>query len=124
MRDDANCVPDFDTATVPDALAPDRPDDLPVIVTRRRLMRLVVVACEAGNRFANDASGVDPVAWMLAPRRLLAGAAPIDACLDLDEATRAVLLLGLGIGFDADREAFEALLSVNDDEECELEEAA
>lgn len=122
MREDAHCVPDLDTPAVPDALAPDRADDDAIVVTRRRLLRLVVVACEAGGRFANDASGVDPVAWMLAPRRLLAGVAPIDACLDLAEAERAVLLLGLGVGLDADRAAFDELM--RDDGEVELEEAA
>lgn len=122
MRHDPLSITNLDTAMVPDALAPDHTADVPVVVTRRRLLRLVIVACEAGGRFANDASDVDPVAWMLAPRRLLAGAAPIDACLELDEAERAVLLLGLGIGLDADRDAFDELMQ--DDEEVELEEAA
>lgn len=121
MRDHVDCVSDLDTAEVPDAFSPDRPDDAGIMVTRRRLLRLVIVACEAGNRFANDDAGIDPVAWMLAPRRLLAGAAPLDACLELDEAERAILLLGLGIGLDADRAAFDALM---DDVEMELEEAA
>lgn len=122
MSDHADCVPDLDTAGVPDALSPDHPDDAVVVVTRRRLLRLVIVACEAGGRFANDDAGIDPVAWMLAPRRLLAGAAPLDACLSRDEAERAILLLGLGIGLDADRTAFDALIT--DDAEMELEEAA
>lgn len=122
MRYEADCIPDLDTHAVPDALAPDHADDAPIIVTRRRLLRLVIVASEAGARFSHHVSGVDPVAWMLAPRRLLAGAAPIDACLELEEAERAVLLLGLGVGLDADRAAFDELMQ--DDEEVVLEEAA
>lgn len=122
MRHDALSIQNHDTAMVPDALAPDHAADVPVVVTRRRLLRLVIVACEAGGRFANDTSDIDPVAWMLAPRRLLDGSAPIDACLELEEAERAILLLALGVGLDADRDAFNELM--HDDEEVELEEAA
>lgn len=116
---------DTDTDLVPNAMAPDSADDAAIVVTRRRLLRLVIVAAEAGARFANDNCDVDPVAWMLAPRRLHDGVAPIDACLNLEEAERAVLLLGLGVGLDADRTAFDALLADDgDDDPFELEEAA
>lgn len=116
---------DSDTDLVPDAMAPDAADDAPIVVTRRRLLRLVIVAAEAGARFTNDNCDVDPVAWMLAPRRLHDGVAPIDACLDLAEAERALLLLGLGVGLDADRVAFDALLDDDlEDDSVELEEAA
>jgi len=82
----------------------------------------VLVATEVAARFERDESDVDPVAWMLAPRRLHAGRAPLDACLELEECTRALLLHGLGLGLDADRATFdEALL---DDAPVRLEEAA
>lgn len=107
---------------IPDALACDDPGDETVVVTRRGLVRIALVASEAAMRFQRDGVRQDPVAWMLAPRRLLAGRAPIDACLELSECERALMLHSLGIGLDADRAAFDrALMPMR---EAVFEEAA
>lgn len=103
---------------VPDALAQDEA----LTVTRRRLVRIALVATETALRFQRDGIRHDPVAWMLAPRSLLAGRAPIDACMDLEECERALLLHSFGIGLDADRASFDqALMPQLEDA---LEEAA
>lgn len=107
---------------VPAALDRDDDADGIVVVTRRRLVRIALVAAETALRFERDAIPVDPVAWMLAPRRLLAGRAPIDACLSLEECERALLLHSLGLGLDADRAAFDEALMPPP--EARLEDAA
>jgi hypothetical protein len=92
-----------------DPLDQDSHDDALLVTTRRGLLRVALVAAETASRFVREAEDVDPMAWMLAPRRLFAGRAAIDACLDRDECLRGILLHGLSIGLDADPDEIDAL---------------
>lgn len=94
-----------------DPLDPDADGDAVVETTRRGLLRLVLVAAETATRFAREGLPVDPVAWMLSPRRLFDGRNAIDACLERDECLRAVLLHGLSMGMDADADEMDALIA-------------
>ena len=94
----------------PDPLDEDAWDDDRVVVTRRRLVRLALVAAETGARFQRDGIAHDPMAWMLAPRRAFAGRAPLDACLDLEDCTRALVIHGLGFALDPTVEEIDDLL--------------
>ncbi|WP_306286267.1 hypothetical protein [Sphingomonas sp. Ant20] len=95
---------------MPDPLDPDSGEDLPLLVTRRRLIRLALVAAETGARFQREGLDQDPVAWMLAPRELFGGRDGIEAALGLDGCLRAILLHGLSIGLDADPATVDDLL--------------
>ncbi|WP_210358329.1 hypothetical protein [Sphingomonas beigongshangi] len=97
-----------------DPLEPDSPDDRGLIVTRRGLCRLVTVAAEVGARFQREAERTDPVAWMLAPRRLFGGAAAVEACLRHEHFYRALVLHGLSLGVDADPGGFPVLAQAQD----------
>ena len=99
---------------MPDPLDPDSGQDLPLLVTHRRLIRLALVAAETGARFQREGLDQDPVAWMLAPRELFGGRDGIEAALGLDGCLRAILLHGLSIGLDADPAVVDDLLA--DDE--------
>jgi len=94
-----------------DPLDPDTDDDLPVVVTRRQLIRLAVVSTEVGARFQRDAVDVDSMAWMLAPRALFEGRDAIDASLEQSHCIRALILHGLGLGLDARPEDIDDLLN-------------
>lgn len=96
---------------MPDPLDPDSGQDLPLLVTRRRLIRLTLVAAETGARFQREGLDQDPVAWMLAPRELFGGRDGIEAALRLDGCLRAILLHGLSIGLDADPAVVDDLLA-------------
>ena len=93
-----------------DPLDPDAIDDADVIATRRGLTRLALIAAETGARFQREGEGLDPMAWMLAPRRLFDGATAIDACLAREGFMRALLLHGLALGLDAEPSQIDALL--------------
>lgn len=110
------------SATVVDPLDADRIDDDVVVTTRRGICRVALVAAETADRFRRDGLGYDPMAWMLAPRRLFLGGAALDACLDRDACERAVLVHGLGLGLDADP-AEVAALGDGADEPMDEEEA-
>lgn len=94
-----------------DPLDPDEADDEIVVTSSRRLLRVAVAAADAGARFANEEAGVDPAAWMLAPRVLFGGRPAIEACQDLEGFCRSIVLHGLNLGVDADPDAVDALLS-------------
>lgn len=94
-----------------DPLDEDTVSDQPVTTSHRGLARLALVAAEAGARFQREDVGHDPMAWMLAPRRLFHGASALEACLDRDNCLRAVLLHGLSIGLDAAPGRMDALLA-------------
>jgi hypothetical protein len=94
-----------------DPLDPDRATDAPVVTTRRGLTRLALVAAETGARFQREATPHDPMAWLLAPRRLFAGAAAVEACLERDHCLRAILLHGLALGLDASPTTIDALIA-------------
>jgi hypothetical protein len=109
------------TALFPDPLDDDELDDEMVITTRRAIGRVALVATEAATRFQRDGLEHDPMAWMMAPRKLFAGAAAIDACRDRDACMRGIVLHGLGLGMDADSEAVDSLLASDDDEDHEFQ---
>ena len=99
-----------------DPLDADRADDVAVAATRRSLCRVALIASEVGARFQRENTDCDPMAWMLTPRRLFSGGAAIEACLDRDNFSRALLLHGLGIGMDAEPGEIDGLLDNNDGE--------
>ena len=92
-----------------DPADPDLPTDVPVVTTRRGLCRMAMVAADAATRFQRDGVDVDPVAWMLAPRKLFGGATALEACLGHNHFMRASLLHGLAIGLDAEPSEIDAL---------------
>jgi hypothetical protein len=97
-----------------DPMDRDEPSDEPVVTTRRRLLRLSILATEVGARFAREGIGHDPAAWMLTPRMAFGGARPIEACQDLHDFGRAILLHGLGLGLDADPNVLDEFLAEDD----------
>ena len=101
----------------PDPLDEDVRDDDRIVVTRRRLIRLALVAAETGARFQRDGIAHDPMAWMLAPRRAFAGRAPLDACLDLEDCTRALVIHGLGFALDPTVDEIDDLLGDDEDDD-------
>lgn len=105
-------------AIVCDPLDEDVESDATYLVSERSLVRLALVASEVGARFQRDGVKHDPMAWMLAPRRMFDGRPAITACLDLEDCTRAILLHGLSLGLDAAPEDLDALAAddVSDDD--------
>ncbi|UYY76855.1 hypothetical protein [Sphingomonas sp. R1] len=101
----------------PDPLGLDDRNDPPILVTRRRLIRLAIVAAETGARFQREGLEHDPVAWLLAPLALFDGADAINASLELAGCKRAILLHGLGIGLDADPSLLDDLLEQESEEQ-------
>ncbi len=99
-----------------DPLDPDTSTDALIVTTRRGLLRLALVASETASRFAREQVAIDPMAWMLAPRRIFGGRAAIDGCLAREECLRAVVLHGLSMGLDADPAEIDALADEDDDE--------
>ncbi len=93
-----------------DPLDADSPFDDVVITTSRALCRLALVATETGARFQREAEPHDPMAWLLAPRRLFGGSTALDACLQREHFMRALLLHGLSLGLDADPDEIDDLL--------------
>lgn len=100
-----------------DPLDADRPDDITVSATRRSLCRVALIASEAGARFQRESAACDPMAWMLAPRKLFGGGAALEACLNRDHFSRALILHGLGIGMDAEPDEIDTLLDGNSDDD-------
>jgi hypothetical protein len=98
-----------------DPLEEDAEDDEVVVTSRRSLVRLALVAAETAARFAREELAHDPVAWLLAPRRVFGGRAAIQACLEREFCVRALLLHGLGFGLDADAAALDDVVSGEDD---------
>ncbi|NYD89173.1 hypothetical protein [Sphingomonas melonis] len=100
-----------------DPLAEDAPTDRQVVTTDRAICRVALVAAEAGARFQRDGNPRDAMSWMLAPRRVFDGGSAMEACLRRDACERGVLVHGLGLGLDVEREPVDALLADDDDEE-------
>lgn len=92
-----------------DPADPDLPTDVRVVTTRRGLCRMAMVAADTATRFQRDGVDVDPVAWMLSPRKLFGGATALEACLGQNHFMRASLLHGLAIGLDAEPSEIDAL---------------
>ncbi|RZK03405.1 MAG: hypothetical protein EOO76_02870 [Novosphingobium sp.] len=80
------------------------------------------MATETATRFQREAIELDPMAWMVAPRRVFDGRSAIEACLERDECLRGVLVHGLGLGLDVQRDAVDALLADDDDDEADGDE--
>lgn len=111
LCDSTTWSPTTDRASaIVDPLDHDAPDDERFLASRRALCRLATVAAEAGARFQREGGGVDPMAWMLAPRRMFDGAAPIDACLERGAFLRGVIVHGLALDLDMDAEEVDDLL--------------
>lgn len=88
----------------------DHGDDEELIaLTLRQIVRVTLVATEAGARFQREGIGTDPMAWMLAPRRAFHGIPPIEACAKQTDCARAVLIHGLGLDLNIGSEALDAL---------------
>lgn len=85
-----------------DPLGDDAPADEVVLTTRRAIGRVALLAAETATRFERERIPYEPMSWMLSPRELFAGAAPIDACLDLNACMRGVMMHALSLGLDAD----------------------
>lgn len=102
-------------ALFPDPLDDDDAHDELVVTTRRAIGRVALVATETAGRFEREGVDYDPMAWMLAPRRVFGGAAAVDACLERDECMRGILIHGLGLGLDVGRDAVDALLAIDGD---------
>lgn len=105
-----------------DPLDPDLPSDLAVTLSHRQLGRLVFIAAETGARFEREGANVDPVGWLFAPRDLFNGRQAIVACKEREPFVSAIILHGLSIGFDADPNEIDALMS--DDGKREINERA
>ncbi|WP_231420760.1 hypothetical protein [Sphingomonas sp. Leaf205] len=99
-----------------DPLDNDKSDDAVIVTTRRGLLRLALVASETASRFVREQVAIDPMAWMLTPRRIFGGRAAIDGCLARDECLRAVVLHGLSMGMDADPAEIDALADDDEDD--------
>ena len=81
---------------------------VPLLLDELGVLRLVLVASEAGARFQREACG-DAMTWMIEPNRIFHGSAPIEACTSLRDCARGILVHGLGLDPDIDLAAFEAL---------------
>lgn len=67
------------------------------MTTPREIVRVALVAAEAGARFQRDGVGeIDAMTWMLEPNRRFGGSAPIDAVRSRDGCLTALLVHGLG----------------------------
>ncbi len=80
-------------------------------VQRVALVRIACVAAETGARMQRDGLAVDPVDWMVSPLELFNGRPPIEACMERDACSKAILLHGLGLGLDADPSAMDQILT-------------
>ena len=88
------------------------------LVSDVEMLRIVLVALETGARFQRDGLSLDPLAWMVTPRRMFGGLPPIEACVRMEACSKAVLVHGLGLGLDADAAAIDLLLCDDDIELC------
>lgn len=105
-----------------DPLDEDASSDPIIPTTRRGLTRLALIAAETGARFQRDGEGMDPMGWLLAPRRLFDGGMAIDAVLERGHFIRALLLHGLSIGLDAEPAFIDHLVAGSDDDDIFDEE--
>lgn len=104
--------PYFEQAPVDWALDPLEDESGGMLALRRvALVRIACVAAETGARMQRDGLAEDPVGWMVSPLELFGGLPPIEACMEKDACSKAILLHGLGLGLDADPDAMDRLLS-------------
>ena len=98
-----------------DPIGTDGIGDSVVIKTVRSLCRIAMIAAQIAIRFRDEGSPHDPVAWMLAPRRLYDGDNALHACLERRAFMRTMLLHGLALGLDAVPGDFDHLFDQVDD---------
>ena len=98
-----------------DPLEDDAPDDVPVVTTRRGLMRVALIAGETAARIQREGLDCDPMAWMISPMRVFEGAAALEACLGKQACLRALVMHGLGLELDAEPSAIDALVHEDED---------
>ena len=103
--------PYFEQSFVDWALDPLEDESGGMLAVRRvALVRIACVAAETGARMQRDGLAKDPVSWMVSPLALFEGRPPIEACMDKDACSKAILLHGLGFGLDADPATIDRLL--------------
>lgn len=115
------CGPKMMPSVVEDPAGYDEPSDPVVVTTRRGISRIAFVAAEVAARFQREGIEYDPVAWMMASRRLFDGSAALDACLERQSFLRAAILHGLSKGLDALPEQIDPLIEDDDDDELETD---
>lgn len=74
---------------------------------REQAVRLMCVAAETGARFVRERIEIDPMCWLLSPRRIFDDRAAIDACCEPEGFRRAIVLHGLALGLDATPRSLE-----------------
>ncbi len=94
-----------------DPLEDDETDESIHSIGLRAIVRIALVASEAGARFQREGLSQDPMAWMVSPLDMFAGLPPIEACMTLNGCARAILVHGLCLDLDAPTEAIDALMS-------------
>jgi hypothetical protein len=104
-----------------DPLDDDADDDVPVVTTRRGLMRVALIAGETAARVQRERLDCDPMAWMISPMCLFEGGTAIEACLGKTACLRALVMHGLGLGLDADPSSIDALVDDDDDHNVDVE---
>ena len=103
--------PYFDEPAANWALDPLKDESGGMLALRRvSLVRIACVAAETGARMQRDGLSVDPVGWMVTPLALFEGRPPIEACMEKEACSKAILLHGMGLGLDADPNAMDHLL--------------
>lgn len=103
--------PNFEQAPEDWALDPLEDESGGMLAVRRvALVRIACVAAETGARMQRDGLAEDPVGWMVSPLELFEGLAPIEACMERNACSKAILLHGLGLGLDADPAVIDRLL--------------
>ncbi len=90
-----------------DPIDDDSAMDERVDISRRGLLRVAVAAARTGARYEREGLDGDPVAWLLAPRRVFDGETALDACVDLAPLRRCLALHAPLAGHDLDAEPEE-----------------
>ncbi len=112
---DATMKPNDDDMWFLDPLESSAGDEATQLVCRRALVRIALVASEAGARFQREGLSQDPMTWMVSPLDMFAGLPPIEACMTLKGCARAVLVHGLCLDLDASAEDIAALMGSGED---------
>jgi hypothetical protein len=79
-------------------------------VDRVAIVRIACVAAETGARMQRDGLSADPVGWMLEPLALFEGRPPIEACMERDGCSKAILVHGLGLDLDPEPAIVDRML--------------
>lgn len=81
-------------------------------VPRVAMVRVARVAAETGARMQRDGLSADPMDWMLTPLALFDGRPPIEACLEREGCSQAILLHGLGLDLNPGPRVFARLTAM------------